>query len=64
MTSRAPGRKQDELTAEDMQVCVCGDYRHQHIGGTGPSSLNWDNFKGVGDCVKFRPVTQPARKVR
>lgn len=45
----------DSDTARRYEVCECGDFRHQHVNGTGASTLNWDNFKGVESCVKFRP---------
>lgn len=38
----------------DFDLCVCGDYRHQHSqSGHGPSRLNDLNYGGR-KCLRFR----------
>lgn len=48
---------------DPLDVCECGDYRYQHIENTGPSKLNWSNYRGVDDCVRFR-LAKPAGRAQ
>jgi hypothetical protein len=46
-------------------ICVCGDYRHQHVAGIGACTLNGLGHGAPGySCTKFRihkyaPVDAP-----
>ncbi len=42
-------------------VCVCGDYKHEHENGTGPcrhnGGLRFDLTHGGKDCMAFRSAS-------
>lgn len=48
-------------------VCVCGDYKHDHDGGDGAcifnGALKFDLTHGGEDCMKFRSATKSDRLV-
>jgi hypothetical protein len=35
-------------------ICVCGDYRRDHEGGTGPCTFSADQVAGHEPCRGFR----------
>lgn len=37
----------------EFDLCECGDYRHQHEGGTGACKLNGLGHGGAPSCYKF-----------
>ncbi len=43
-------------TIPDFDQCACGDYRHQHVNGTGACRLNdlGHGMGNMGKCYKFR----------
>lgn len=40
------------LTLSDFDCCECGDYRHQHVNGSGACKLG--SLCTPGRCQKFR----------
>lgn len=45
-----------DWTIPDFDICVCGDYRHQHVNGSGACRLNdlGHGMGHMGKCRKFR----------
>lgn len=41
-----------EFDLPDFDVCYCGDYRHQHVNGSGKCKL--EDLCWPGRCQKFR----------
>jgi hypothetical protein len=39
-------------------ICVCGDYRRDHEGGTGPVTFPADQVAGFEPCRGFRLQTR------
>jgi hypothetical protein len=39
-------------------ICVCGDYRRDHEGGTGPCTFPADQVAGHEPCRAFRLQTR------
>jgi len=38
---------------EDFDICICGDYRHQHENGTGKCNVcHWMPYP-EGGCIEF-----------
>lgn len=53
-----------ELTMRDFDTCLCGDYRRDHKGGSGPCLHNKprDLTHGYRDCDTFR-LSQEATEI-
>jgi len=44
-----------------LDECECGDYRRDHLNGTGPCTFNkgaFDLTHGGRDCLKFRAILE------
>jgi len=44
----------------DLDECACGDYRRDHVNGTGRCKMPDDLTHGFQPCLRFRLVRQAA----